>query len=101
MHFGHPPHQASDDDLMILRCPSCGWVSEELTRDQVTDLGAPLACQGRCGNYNVVWVRFHPRERDLARSVAGLQRPTQRLPTTRQGDSGPQARADPGPPGET
>lgn len=68
MYFGNYGHVASDDDLTIFRCNKCGWVSEELKREAVNNLGVPWACQS-CGKYGVTFVKFHPRERARARSV--------------------------------
>lgn len=70
MHYGHPPHVSSPDDLLILYC-SCGWRSGELTRAEVADLGVPWWCQRPGCRGKASWVRFHPRERAQALECIG------------------------------
>lgn len=66
MHYGHPPHRPSIDDLTIIYC-KCGWCSPEHTMADIMALGAPWYCD-RCrhSGSNIFWVRYHPRERDEA-----------------------------------
>jgi len=72
MHFGHAPHVDSPDDLLLMRCRACGWISPEMTRTQVGALGAPWYCDAPgCGERVTSWVRFHPRERAAARQAIG------------------------------
>lgn len=66
MHYGHPPHATSTEDLTVLRCANCGWHSEEMTREQVSAIGIPWSCHGTCGKSGVHYVRFHPSERTEA-----------------------------------
>jgi len=73
MHYGHPPHTPSPDDLMIMRC-RCGWFSGEMTLSQFADRGVPLYCD-RCSNSATMWVRFHPSERAKAYDALGLTPP--------------------------
>ncbi len=64
MDYGNKPHKHSPEDLTILYC-GCGWRSEEMTKDQVVDLGLPWYC-GRCNKKNLRFIKFHPSERDEA-----------------------------------
>jgi len=70
MHFGHAPHVDSPDDLLLMRCKRCDWISPELTRAQVGALGVPWYCD-HCHTKVTSWVRFHPRERAAARIALG------------------------------
>lgn len=71
MYYGHPPHVASPEDLTLLHC-YCGWTSEELNRQQMSDLGIPWYCD-RCGKPGLLFVRFHPRERREAYRALGVE----------------------------
>jgi len=64
MYYGHSPHTASPEDLTIMWC-RCGWRSKELSRQELSDLGVPWYCDA-CNNTNLMWVTFHPSERDKA-----------------------------------
>lgn len=67
MHYGHPPHQPSPEDLTVIWC-TCGWLSKELTRPELKDLGLPWYCDD-CGRQSLYYARFHPRERDHVNRV--------------------------------
>ena len=71
MYYGHDKHEPSPDDLTVLQCYRCGWVSEELNQGQVRDLGVPLYCHGACGKSGVAFIRFHPNEREQAKRSFG------------------------------
>lgn len=71
MHYGHPPHVASPDDLTLFRCGKCGWVSSELTREQIA--AKPWYCGGVCGKSGVQFIHFHPRERMAAYRGFGVE----------------------------
>jgi hypothetical protein len=64
MYYGHKPHVPSPDDLTLLHC-FCGWTSEELTRQQLSDRGIPWYCDN-CGKSGLQFIHFHPRERHAA-----------------------------------
>lgn len=67
MYYSHSPHINSEDDLTIMWC-RCGWRSEELSQTKVVELGVPWYCDW-CGNKNLMWVKFHPNEREKARML--------------------------------
>lgn len=73
MHYGHPPHIATPNDLTLLKCPNCGWVSKELTRDQIA--AKPWYCGGVCGKSGMMFVHFNPSERYAAYNAFGLRPP--------------------------
>lgn len=64
MHYGHPKHTPSSEDLTLLKC-SCGWRSEELTQAQLRERGLPWYCDA-CGRQGLFFIHFHPSERVLA-----------------------------------
>jgi hypothetical protein len=69
MYYGHKPHVRSEDDLTLLKCTFCGWVSGELTRDEIAPV--PWYCGGVCGRSGVMFIHFHPRERLAAYAAFG------------------------------
>ena len=73
MHYGHPPHVSHPDDLTLLHCPACRWFSTELKMPEIHARGLPWYCD-RCGEQQLCFVRFHPRERDRAWRAIGLRR---------------------------
>lgn len=65
MFYGHPPHVHSPEDVTILHCYKCGWVSGELGRAQIAELGIPWYCEN-CHKPGLHFVCFHPSERAQA-----------------------------------
>ena len=76
MYYGHQPHVSSPEDMTVHYC-RCGWHSEEMTRQQVRNLGVPWYCGG-CGSggSSISWIKFHPSERAAAYEAAHLPLPT-------------------------
>lgn len=73
MDYGNrAPHVSSPNDLCILKCPKCEWVSDELTREERAKLGIPWYC-AQCDATNLRWVVFQPSERSEAYRALALQ----------------------------
>lgn len=71
MDYGNrKPHVSSPDDLTMLRC-YCGWMSEELTAEQMKARGIPWYCDS-CGRQNLRFVKFAPHERAEAYAAFGI-----------------------------
>ena len=71
MFYGHAPHVPGPDDLTIIKCRECGWISPEMTRAQESALGVPWYCDA-CGVQVKSWVTFAPSERtDAYRAIGG------------------------------
>lgn len=68
MHYGHRRHIESPEDLTVLHCRQCGWLSSELTRTQMAERGQPWYCDN-CNATGLHFVRFHPSERDVAKTL--------------------------------
>lgn len=71
MHYGHPPHVHTPEDLTLLHC-FCGWTSLEISRSQLSERGIPWYCDD-CGKSGLQYVHFHPRERDAAYRAFNVQ----------------------------
>ena len=70
MFIDNAPHVPGPNDRTIIKCPTCGWVSIELTRDQLEDLGLPRYCGARyCNGLASQFVTFAPHERAEALDV--------------------------------
>jgi hypothetical protein len=63
MSYSTPPHVPSPEDRTIIRC-RCGWISGEMTRDQLRERGVPWWCD-RCDGIATYFVTFAPNERRL------------------------------------
>lgn len=60
--------QNSRDDVVILHCDPCGWVSPELTVEEFWGLGYPNYCHW-CGSAQPHYTRFNPSERSIISPV--------------------------------
>jgi ribosomal protein L37E len=65
MFYGHKQHVNSPEDLTIIKCRRCGWISKEMTRAECSALGVPWYCDD-CGYRVAQYVTFHPGERAAA-----------------------------------
>jgi hypothetical protein len=70
MHYGNKPHVSSPADMTILKC-WCGWISREMSVDDMKALGIPWYCDA-CGKQSLRFVTFAPHERDEAYRAFGL-----------------------------
>ena len=66
MYYG-PTHVPGPNDRTMIQCPRCGWVSPEMTRAEVEELGQPRycgnpGCEGRATRF----VTYAPHERPEA-----------------------------------
>jgi hypothetical protein len=57
-------HVSSPEDLTILKC-YCGWISDELSADEMHERGIPWYCD-RCSKTGLSFIRFAPHEREEA-----------------------------------
>lgn len=74
MYYG-PKHTETPDDLTLLRCGHCGWVSGELRRATLLrERGFPWYCDD-CGERVSRFMHFRPWERAAAYAEWGLTPP--------------------------
>ena len=70
MFYGNPPHAQGLYDRTIITCPTCGWTSKELTRDELSALSCPLWCRNEfCGGKATLFVTFAPHQRETYHEI--------------------------------
>ena len=72
MHYGYPPHAPSPEDRTMIRCNACGWLSPEMTIQELGQRGVPWYCDG-CGGVATRFATYAPHERDEALRFLGVK----------------------------
>jgi hypothetical protein len=67
MHYGFGPHTPSEDDRTMIACGKCGWISTEMTAEELGQYGVPRYCgNASCDGIAAWFATYAPHEKEEA-----------------------------------